>query len=281
LYTIYHHYDDMENLCTVNTLENGVHRTVPVDRRITDMLLYAKDMYALTDGRMNIAMGSVLSIWHDYRTAGLDEPSAAALPSMEELSRAALHTNIDDLVIDEEAGTVFLADPDMTLDVGAIAKGYAVEMAAQMLEERGISGYVINVGGNVRTVGSKPDGSPWLAGIENPNPTDDAPYVGYLHLTGESIVTSGTYQRYYMVDGKSYHHIIDADTLFPAEGYLSISIVCKNSALGDALSTALFCMTPEDGLALVERLADVEALWILADESRQYSSGFAAYLTEP
>ena len=281
LYTIYHRYDGMENLCTINELENGIHRTVTVDPRIVDMLLYAKEMYAKTNGKLNIAMGSVLSIWHDYRTAGLDDPSNAELPPMEVLSEAALHTNINDLIIDEDACTVWLADPRMTLDVGAIAKGYAVEMTARMLEERGISGFVINVGGNVRTVGTKPGGELWLAGIENPVPDAEEPYVAYLGLAGESIVTSGSYQRFYIVDGKNYHHIIDAETLFPADRYLSVSIVCKDSALGDALSTALFCMTPEDGLALIESIPDAEALWIMTDESRQQSSGFASYLTEP
>ena len=281
LYTIYHRYEGMENLCTINELENGIHRTVTVDRRIVDMLLYAKEMYAKTNGKLNIAMGSVLSIWHDYRTAGLDDPSNAELPPMEVLSEAALHTNINDLIIDVDACTVWLADPRMTLDVGAIAKGYAVEMTARMLEERGISGFVINVGGNVRTVGTKPGGELWLAGIENPVPDAEEPYVAYLGLAGESIVTSGSYQRFYIVDGKNYHHIIDAETLLPADRYLSVSIVCKDSALGDALSTALFCMTPEDGLALIESIPDAEALWIMTDESRQQSSGFASYLTEP
>lgn len=281
LYTIYNRYEGMENLCTINELENGIHRTVTVDPRIVDMLLYAKEMYAKTNGKLNIAMGSVLSIWHDYRTAGLDDPSNAELPPMEDLSEAALHTNINDLIIDEDACTVWLADPRMTLDVGAIAKGYAVEMTARMLEERGISGFVINVGGNVRTVGTKANGELWLAGIENPVPDAEEPYVAYLGLAGESIVTSGSYQRFYIVDGKNYHHIIDAETLLPADRYLSVSIVCKDSALGDALSTALFCMTPEDGLALIESIPDAEALWIMTDESRQQSSGFATYLTEP
>ncbi len=281
LYTIYHRYDGLENLCTVNSLENGKHPKVTVDRRIVDMLLYAKEMYALTDGTMNIALGGVLSIWHDYRTAGLDDPSSAALPPKDALSEAARHTDINDLIIDEEACTVWIADPSMTLDVGAIAKGYAVEMAAEMLEERGISGYVINVGGNVRTVGTKPEGELWLAGIENPVPDADEPYAVYLHLAGESVVTSGSYQRYYTVGGKNYHHIIDAKTLFPAEGYLSVSVICKDSALGDALSTALFCMPYEAGLTLVESLPDVEALWIMNDESRQVSSGFARYTAEP
>ncbi|MBQ8331012.1 MAG: FAD:protein FMN transferase [Clostridia bacterium] len=281
LFTIYHRFDGMENLCTINELQNGVHRTVTVDRRIIDMLLYAKEMHRVTKGKLNIAMGSVLSIWHKYRTAGLEEPWAAELPPMELLHEAARHTDLNDLIIDQENATVWISDPQMTLDVGAVAKGYAVEMVARSLEERGISGYVINVGGNVRAIGTKPNDEKWLAGIENPNTESEEAYVLYLQLAGESIVTSGSYQRYYTVGNKNYHHIIDSQTLLPAEGYLSVSVVCKNSAEGDALSTALFCMPFEEGLALVEGLPDVEALWILSDESRQSSSGFEKYVTQP
>ena len=281
LYTIYYRFDGLENLCTVNSLENGVHPTVTADRRIIDMLLYAKDMYALTDGRVNIAMGSVLSVWHDYRTRGLDDPASAALPPQDMLLKAAEHTDIDALIIDEEASTVWISDPAMTLDVGAIAKGYAVEMAAQMLEARGITGYVINVGGNVRTVGPKGDGAPWVAGIENPDDNAESPYLAYLALSGETIVTSGSYQRFYIVNGQNYHHIIDAQTLMPAIGYTSVSVVCGNSALADALSTALFCMPQEEGLALIESLDGTEAFWVADDGTQTSSSGFSAYLTEP
>lgn len=290
LYTIYHRFDGMENLCTVNERKDGAHRVVTVDRRIIDLLLYAKDMYTLTGGYMNIAMGAVLSVWHDYRTAGLDDPTNASLPPEQLLADAAQHTSIDDLIIDEEASTVFLADPEMTLDVGAIAKGYAVEMIAQMLEADGITGYVLNVGGNVRTIGTKPDGAPWIAGIENPDPTADG-YAAYLALNrqslpdqslpGQSLVTSGSYQRFYTVNGKNYHHIIDADTLAPAVGFSSVSIVCRHSALADALSTALFCMTAEEGLALMSSVPDAEALWIAEDGTQFTTDGFASYVTEP
>lgn len=281
LYTIYRRFEGTENLCTVNELQNGVHRTVTVDRRIVDMLVYAKEMYSLTGGKLNIAMGSVLSVWHDYRTAGIDEPWSAELPPEELLKSAAQHTDISSVVINEEASTVFISDPHMTLDVGAVAKGYAVEMVARELEERGISGYVINVGGNIRTVGTKPHSEKWLAGIENPDRESDEAYVAYLQLAGESIVTSGSYQRYYTVDGKNYHHIIDSETLMPAEGYLSVSVVCKSSALGDSLSTALFCMPFSEGLELTESLPDVEALWIMSDGTIKYSSGFQNYTVDP
>ena len=281
LFTIYHRFEGMENLCTVNELTDGAHRTVKVDRRIIDLLLYAKEMYVKTNGKVNIAMGSVLSIWHDCRELGMDEPWNAKLPPMDKLTEAAAHTDINCLVIDEENATVTITDPEMTLDVGAIAKGYAVEMVGRSLEEKGITGYVINVGGNVRTVGAKENGTPWTVGIENPDEDAEDPYFAYLYLNGQSLVTSGSYQRYYVVDGKRYHHIIDPDTLMPEDLYLSVSVVCKSSADGDALSTALFCMTPEDGLALIESIPGVEAHWVQNDGTRHTSSGWENYTKKP
>ena len=280
LFTIYHRFEGLENLCTINELVDGQHRTVTVDRRIIDMLLYAKDMYAKTNGRVNIAMGSVLSLWHDYRTMGMEDPSYAELPSMDKLTEASLHTDINCLVIDEAASTVHITDPAMRLDVGAIAKGYAVEMAARTLEEKGITGFVLNVGGNVRTVGAKADGEPWVVGIENPTDNEEKPYLAYLGLTGQSLVTSGSYQRYYLVNGKRYHHIIDPDTLMPSEGFTSVSVVTKSSADGDALSTALFCMSYEDGLALIESLPDTEAMWVFPDGREMTSGGFDGHRTK-
>jgi thiamine biosynthesis lipoprotein len=182
LYTIYHRFDDLENLCTINELVDGTHRTVTVDKRIIDMLLYAKQVYGFTDGVVNVAMGSVLSLWHDYRNLGMDDPVNASLPPKEMLEAAALHTDIENLVIDEENCTVTLTDPLMTLDVGAIAKGYATEQVACRLEKEGISGYVLNVGGNVRTIGAKREGTPWTVGLENP---DGGDYIEYLELDGQ------------------------------------------------------------------------------------------------
>ncbi len=274
LYSIYHRFDSLENLCTINELVDGKHRTVTVDSRITDMLLYAKEMYYKTNGTMNIAMGSVLSLWHDYRTIGKDNPSQASLPPMEKLVEASEHCDIENLVIDEKNNTVTLLDDLMTLDVGAIAKGYAVECIAHSLEEKGITGYVLNVGGNVRTIGTKADSTPWTVGIEDPDSND---YFAYLNLSGQSLVTSGSYQRFYYVDGKAYHHIIDPDTLMPADGFLSVSVVCNDSGLADALSTALFCLSQEEGSALIESIDDAEALWVTYDGNKTYSSGWNKY----
>ncbi len=273
LYDIYSRYEGLENLCTVNELSGGEHRTVSVDRRIIDMLLFAKDMYLLTDGAVNIAMGSVLSVWHDYRQRGEGDPFNAELPPIDMLLKAAEHTDIDDLIIDEKNNTVMLRDPEMKLDVGAVAKGYAVEMIARSLYEKGIEGYVINVGGNVRTVGGKPDGEGFTVGIQDPDP-EAGDYLAYLSLKDRSLVTSGSYHRYYTVDGKRYHHIIDRESLMPADKYVSVSVVCESSAMGDALSTALFCMDLEEGRRLIESLESVEAMWVTTDGDQYRSSGF-------
>ena len=280
LYNIYNRYEGVNNLCTVNAIENGVHKEVKVDKEIIDLLLFSKEMYDLTDGRMNVAMGSVLSIWHDYRTEGINHPEKAELPPIEELRNAAEHTNIEKLLIDEENSTVFLADPEMKLDVGAIAKGYAVEQIALYLEEKGKTGYLLNVGGNVRAIGTKPDSEGWSVGIENPERQDDDAYLEYIKLTDKSIVTSGNYQRYYIVNGKNYHHIINPDTLMPGTDFRSVSVLCADSGKADALSTALFNMNLKDGKKLVSNLAGVEALWVLPDGKKEYSESFKTYTYE-
>ena len=281
LYTIYNQFEGINNLRTINMVEDGAHNVVKVDRKIIDLLLFAKEMHETTDGLVNVAMGSVLKIWHVYRNEGIDDPAAAQLPPMEKLMEAAEHTDIDDVIIDEENSTVFLSDPKMSLDVGAIAKGYAVEQIAQDLEEKGITGYLLNVGGNVRTVGMAGE-KPWNVGIENPDKEDeDTPHIEFLHMQGEALVTSGTYQRYYYVDGEKYHHIIDPATLMPGSNFMSVSVLAADSGVGDAFSTALFLLSYEDGLALVEAMEDVEVMWVLPDGEQRYSSGFKAYTYDP
>lgn len=282
LYDIYSRYEDVSNILTINETTDGKHNEVEVDERIIDLLLYGQEMYQLTGGQTNIAMGSVLSIWHSYRTKGEQHPESAELPPMEELKAASKHTDINKMIVDEARHTVYLDDPEMKLDVGGLAKGYAVEQIAKSLEEQGISGFVLNVGGNVRTIGTRPekDGK-WVVGIENPGlSSTEEDFIAYLKLSGEAVVTSGSYQRYYAVDGKTYHHIIDPDTLMPGQDFISVSVICLDSGLGDALSTALFSMSYEEGKELIESLDQVEAMWVTSEEQIEYSSGFEAYLFE-
>ncbi len=275
LYNIYTSYSGINNIVTINSA-NGA---TLVDKDIIGMLAFAKDMYDRTDGKVNVAMGSVLKIWHNHRESGINDPENATLPDMSSLKAAAEHTDIEDLVINAKDNTVRLLDSEMSLDVGAVAKGYAVEQTAKTLEAQGIDGYIINVGGNIRAVGKRADGEKWLVGIENPNTENtDEPYIAYLEIENASVVTSGSYQRYYTVDGRRYHHIIDPATLMPGENFVSVSVVCKDSGLGDAFSTALFSMSFEKGLALVENTEGLEAMWVLPTGEKKFSSGYKDYM---
>lgn len=275
LYDIYKSYPGIVNLHDIN--EKAGQGPVAADPRIIGMLLFARDSYELTRGRVNITMGSVFSIWHRYREAGLFEPESAALPPRDLLAEAGRHASMEDLVIDMEKGTVELLDPAMRLDVGAVAKGYAVEQAARHSEERGTRHLLISVGGNVRAIGRRNDeGDYWRVSVENPDPEGEG-YLTTLNIDGLSVVTSGVNERFYVVDGKAYHHIIDPDSLFPENRYLSVTIVTPDSGLADILSTALFNLELEEGQKLIAALPDTEALWCLPDGSLTESPGFAAY----
>ena len=278
LYDIYNDYDGVTNLKTVNS-QAGI-APVAVDRRIIDMLRFAKAEDVATGGRMNIAMGSVLKLWHDHRTAGIDDPTGATLPAMADLQAAAQHTDIEDVIIDEAAGTVFLADPDMLLDVGAVAKGYAVERVAQALMASGVTNAILNIGGNVRAIGTRGDGTSWRVNIQNPDLTAENQSLMTLNLDGLSLVTSGSYQRYYTVDGQQYHHIIDPDTLMPSAYTWAVSVVTEDSGLADALSTALFTLSIADGQALLTAFPGVEALWVTLDGELVRTDHFSALTGE-
>ena len=170
-----------------------------------------------------------------------------------------------------------ISDPAASLDVGALGKGYATERAADYLREDGAESYVLNVGGNIRIIGAKPDGSGWVTGIRDPSGAEKD-FAISLRLQDTACVTSGVYERYFVVDGQRYHHIIDKDTLYPAGDFASLTVLTKDSGLADALSTALFCMSYEQGLALAEQLEGVEVLWIFPDGGIKYTQGVEALI---
>lgn len=278
LYDIYHNYEGVNNIKTIN--DNAGVRPVKVDSEIIHLLKFSKDMYKRTNGQINIAMGSVLSIWHDYREEGQNNPENAKLPPMEELEAASAYTNIDDMVIDEQASTVFLKNANMSLDVGSIGKGYAVQRVAEYAREIGMENVLLSVGGNVCAVGQKTDGTRWRLGIQNPDLDSEEMYIKKVEIKDACIVTSGNYQRYYTVDGVRYCHIVDGDTLMPADYFDSVSIVTKDSGMADALSTAVYNMPLEEGMAFIEGMEGVEAMWILKDGSIQYSKEFQQYVVK-
>lgn len=277
LYDIYNSYEGINNIKTIN--DNAGKAPVKVDKRIIDLLKFSKEWYERTDGKVNVAFGAVLRIWHDYRERGMQDPDSAELPPMERLEEAARHTDINKMIINEEESTVYLADPEMSIDVGAVAKGYAAEQVSRIAFEAGFKSGLISVGGNVRAIGAKGAGQdPWNVGIQNPEEDQDQPNLHILNITDASLVTSGIYERYYTVDGTNYHHIIDPDTLFPSVGYKSVSILCRDSGMADALSTAVFNMDIDQGMRLIESLDGAEAFWVLSDGEFRYTSHFRDYI---
>ena len=270
LFDIYNDYEGIANLKTVND-QAGI-APVTVDPEIIALLKDCKAYYEATAGMVNAAMGSVLVLWHEARDHGFNDPANAALPDTDALKEAALHTDFSKVVIDEAASTVYLEDPDMRLDVGAVAKGWAAQRVSEIAPE----GLLISVGGNVCATGPKDSqGTPWVVGVQDPKGGDA--YLHTLYLTKGSIVTSGDYQRAYMVDGQLYHHIIDPHTLYPGTLWRAVTVVCEDSGLADALSTVLFLLPQADGQALLEKCG-AEAMWVAADGTIAYSPGFSKFV---
>ena len=270
LFDIYNTYEGVNNLKTVN--DNAGGEPVAVDRRIIDLLLDCKAYHDATGGKVNAAMGSVLYLWHEARNDSLNDPANAYLPDLQKLEAAAQHRDFSAVVIDEAAGTVCITDPEVRLDVGAIAKGWSVQRVC----EKAPSGLLVSVGGNVCATGPKDEtGTPWVVGVQDPDGGNS--YLHTLYVTKGSVVTSGDYQRAYVVDGKIYHHIIDPDTLHPSEYWRSVTIVCDDSGLADALSTALFVLPQQEGAQLLKQF-NAEAMWVDREGNLFYSPGFENHI---
>lgn len=266
LFDIYNEYDGLNNLKTIN--DHAGKEPVTVDARIIALLSDCKAYYEATGGVVNVAMGSVLQLWHEARNDGIDDPVNAYLPDYDGLKAAAEHMDLSAVEIDEKASTVYITDPAVQLDVGAVAKGWSVQRVC----EEAPAGLLISVGGNVCATGPKDEtGTAWVVGIQNPDGGEN--YLHTLYLTEGSVVTSGDYQRAYMVDGVMYHHIIDPNTLFPSTLWRSVTIVCDDSGLADALSTALFLLPQEDGQQLLDQFG-AKAMWVDQEGNLLYSTGF-------
>lgn len=276
LFDIYYEYSGINNLRTVNT-HAGI-APVTVSEELIDFLEYGMEIYRKTNGETNIMIGAVTRLWHDCREEALRDPEAARIPTEGELAEARAHTSPELLVINREEKTVYITDPEASLDVGALGKGYAAQRASEALRARGALGYVLNLGGNIVTIGTKPTGEGWRTSIRDPHSAGE--YALTVTLSDICCVTSGNYERYYVADGKRYHHIVDKDTLMPSEFFSSVTVLSDDSALADALSTALFCMPYEEGRALVDSIPGTEAFWIDNDGGEYMTDGFAARITK-
>jgi len=272
MFDIYNLYDGVNNVKTIN--DSAGINPVKVSEELYNLIEISLDWNMKTDGKFNIAFGSVLKIWHNYREIAEKGDKNALIPTLQELEQAAKHTSIDEIIINHVTKEIYLNDSEMSLDLGAIAKGYAAELVAQELEDRGHTNFAINAGGNiiVRGLPLARENNYWIIGIQDPDKEFiDDPGDGIIDKIkiekSSAIVTSGIYQRYYTSGGKIYHHIIDPETLFPEYYFKSVTVVHPDSTVADVLSTLLMLMPLEEGLAYVENDEDVMAYWVLNDRS--------------
>lgn len=277
LFDRYDVYDGVVNIKTIND-QAGI-GPVKVSEDLFEFLQYCLDWCEKSEGKVNVALGPVLEIWHTYRER-YENAAEGELPAQETLEQANLLTDWTKVELDEEEQTVFLPEKGMSLDVGAIAKGYTTEKVGQELFEMGFTSFSISAGGNVRTFSApaSADRSKWNISIMNPHTAEnpDAQPIDFLYLNDLSVVTSGDYQRYYLADGKKIHHIIDPATLYPADYYQSVTVVTQDSGEGDLLSTWLFTLPLEQAKA-VARQYGAEALWVLQDDTVVYTDGYLDY----
>ena len=276
LFDNFHPYEGLNNVYTLN--QEASKGPVAVDKALFDLIKFSLDHYAQTLGKNNIALGSVLSLWHDARSDSISEPEKAYLPDPDRLTRAAAHTDINDIILDKATMSVYFADPDLSIDLGAVAKGYATELVAQEMLKSEFTSFYINAGGNVRLGSGPMDGRDnWGVAIKDPDGSmfgdANSDLMDVLFLNNTSVVTSGDYQRYFVYDGKRYHHLISPETLMPTDYMRSITIITEDSGWADLLSTVIFLMPYEEGRALVETLDGVEAVWILNDRSVMMTEG--------
>lgn len=220
----------------------------------------------LSGGAFDMTVGPLVEAWG----IGSEHPR---LPPPEEIDALLPLVGYQDVLIDEGRMAVKLAEEGMMLDLGGIAKGYAADEAAKILTSHGVHKAIVNLGGNILTLGSRPDANPWRIGIQNPEAARGE-YVMVVQLTDSSLVTSGPYERNFVLDGKVYHHILDTKSGYPVDTDMtSVSIIGKPSIIADALSTAVFSLGLSDGMALIESIDGMEAIFITAEKEIFLSSG--------
>ena len=256
-------YDPFSDLGWVQAAA-GV-KPVAVSPETMELPLFAKEMYEQTGGYLDATVGPLIDLW-DIRNGG-------HYPTESELTRALGLLGMEDLVLDEAQGTAYLPRPGMRLDLGAFAKGYIADKIKALLLDRGVKSAVLDLGRNILLIGEKPDGAPFSIGVQSPMNSGDLLRV--LSLRDKSLVTSGTYERYFEHEGKRYHHVLDPFTGFPADrDLLAVTVLSDSSLWGDALSTACLLLGEEEGLKLVDSIPQAEALFVRADGTVVTSAGF-------
>jgi FAD:protein FMN transferase len=239
---------------------------VKVSPDTLDVLERGKYFSELSKGRFDITVGPIVKLWN----IGTEE---AAVPDPKVLAEKIKLIDFNKLHLNRDTLTAKLDDPGMQVDLGAIAKGYAADEVAKVLKANGVEHAIINLGGNVLAIGGNMKGTPWRIGIQDPfNPRGE--FLGIINITGLTVVTSGTYERYFEQDGKRYHHILDPRTGYPADNEIaSVSIITDESMKGDGNSTSVLLLGLEEGMKFVESQKDVEAIFVTYDKKVYITSG--------
>lgn len=272
----YNDYEGVNNLKTIN--DHAGLEPVEVDQRLIDVLLISKSEFDDNYGKFDPTMGSVLTIWHDYREEGIllnADDEYGEIPPLDLLQQADTCTGWDLVEIDDEKNTVYLNKPCASLDLGGIAKGYAVEEITKILKEAGLEYFSLNAGGNIKVAHAKPDNKPWNIAIAEPT-LFQLNHVDVFSIDKEmAVVTSGDYQRNYLAQNDQLmHHLIDPETLMPLHYYRSATIVTPNSTFADMYSTVLYLLDYNQGNQWLKEHNEkhpehpLEAFWIV-DQSNE------------
>ncbi len=210
----------------------------------------------LTNGKFDITIAPLMELW-DFKN------NTGNIPDDIAIQEALSHVNYKNIVID--GNKVSLSDPNAAIDLGGIAKGYMADYLKDYLISEGVESALINLGGNILTIGSKPDGTPFNLGIQKPFDKQGTAITS-VKVTDSSVVSSGVYERYFEVDNTLYHHLLDTATGYPCDnGLLGVTILSKDSVDGDALSTSCFVLGLEDCQKLIKSLDGVDAIFITED----------------
>lgn len=245
LENLYKKYDELTNIYNENSELSKLNSFTDMSNELYELIEYGASFYDKTNGLLNINIGGVTKIWHDFRETGI-------FPSIHSLKQV----NIDKIILKNKQ----ITNKNFNIDLGAIVKGYVTQLAGEYLEENNILYYIISAGGNVK-VGKSNKGY-YNIGIASPNDNGI-----FMKIKGEniSVVTSGGYERFYEYNGIKYHHIIDPNTLYPANYMKSVTVISKDSALADSLSTTLFLMDIESGKEFIKDY-DVDVIWYTNDD---------------
>ena len=246
----------------ISKINNSRGSAVTVSDETIELLKKAIYYSEISNGAFDITIAPVSSLWNFKENTG-------TVPSENEIQEARSHVNYKNILI--EGNTVTLTDPEMAIDLGSIAKGYIADQLKKFFISKGIDHGIIDLGGNVLTIGNKPDGSNFHVGIQKPFDERNET-IASLSVNDKSVVSSGIYERYFKTDGKIYHHILDPSTGYPYENnLLSVTILSDSSVDGDALSTTCFSLGLSKGMELINKTKNTEAIFITKDYELHYS----------